>query len=100
MATFFVAHPERMLFIGLVLVGIELALARGWRPSTRLSNHGLSGAALIWGICSVWEWAVVTSSPEANIRVDLLLIYPVLGLATLAGFIIEFRAPRKGVGGR
>jgi hypothetical protein len=28
-------------------------------------------------------WLVLVKSPEANIRVDLLLIWPVVGLTTL-----------------
>jgi hypothetical protein len=31
-----------------------------------------------WVLYAVWEWLVVWRTPEANIRVDLLLIWPVL----------------------
>ena len=31
-----------------------------------------------WVLYAVWEWFVMTKSPEANIRVDLLVIWPVL----------------------
>ena len=35
-------------------------------------------AATAWVIYAAWEWLVVTFSPEANIRVDLMLICPVV----------------------
>ena len=31
-----------------------------------------------WALYAVWEWFVMVKSPEANIRVDLLVIWPVL----------------------
>ena len=34
----------------------------------------------LWLAYAGWEWLVVTQSPEANIRVDLMLIWPVLAL--------------------
>ena len=39
--------------------------------------------ALLWLAFAAWEWLVLVKSPEADIRVDLLLILPVLALATL-----------------
>jgi hypothetical protein len=34
-----------------------------------------------------WEWLVLVKSPEANIRVDLLLIWPVIELVTIWTFV-------------
>jgi hypothetical protein len=39
--------------------------------------------ALLWLAYAGWEWLVVARTPEANIRVDLLIIWPVLALATI-----------------
>jgi hypothetical protein len=39
--------------------------------------------AAMWLAYAGWEWLVLVMSPEANIRVDLLLIWPVIALATL-----------------
>ena len=39
--------------------------------------------ALAWLAYAGWEWLVLVMSPDANIRVDLLLIWPVVALATL-----------------
>ena len=59
----------------------------GRRPSDGTS-HGSEiecalGAAVAWLAYAGWEWLVLVKSPEANIRVDLLLIWPVIGLTTL-----------------
>ena len=37
-------------------------------------------AALAWGLYAAWEWLVQVRTPEANIRVDLLVIWPALAL--------------------
>lgn len=39
--------------------------------------------AFAWLAYAGWEWLVLVKSPEANIRVDLLLIWPVIGLVTV-----------------
>jgi hypothetical protein len=36
-----------------------------------------------WLLYAAWEWLVLTKTPEANIRVGLLVIWPVLVILTL-----------------
>ncbi|HEY5717630.1 MAG TPA: hypothetical protein VIS52_03990 [Motiliproteus sp.] len=51
-------------------------------------------AALLWGLYTLYELAIyyrLTCSGECNIRVDLLLIYPVLLLATLLALLAARR---------
>ena len=70
----FVAHPERIIAVAtslLVMFGV-LGWARGHWPRPLLWATGL------WAAFAAWEWLVLTQTPDANIRVDLLLIYPVL----------------------
>jgi hypothetical protein len=43
--------------------------------------------AILWLAYALWEWLVLVKTPEANIRVDLLLIWPVIGLATLWAWV-------------
>lgn len=43
--------------------------------------------ALAWLGYAVWEWIVLIQTPEANIRVDLLLIWPLLAILTLWALI-------------
>lgn len=37
----------------------------------------------IWVAYGIWEYAVRHFSPEANIRVDLLFLYPLLGILSV-----------------
>lgn len=56
-------------------------------------GEGKHAAALLvpaagWALYAAWEWLVMTRTPEANIRVDLLVIWPVL-LVLSAWFVIR-----------
>lgn len=44
--------------------------------------------AIAWALYAVWELVVMLRTPEANIRVDLLMIYPILAILSL-WFIIK-----------
>jgi hypothetical protein len=39
--------------------------------------------ALLWVAYAAWEWLVLKKTPEADIRVDLLLLWPLLGIVML-----------------
>jgi hypothetical protein len=43
--------------------------------------------ACLWGL----EWLVLAKTPDANIRVDLLLIWPLIGIATLWAWVRAVR---------
>jgi hypothetical protein len=58
-----------------------LAAARRFRAWTVLV------AAVVWGLFVLWEWAARGS----NIRIDALLIYPLLVALTLWGLIAGTR---------
>ncbi len=51
---------------------------------TALGNRRRYGALFIasvaWGVYAAWEWLVQAKTPEANIRVDLLVIWPMLAI--------------------
>lgn len=51
------------------------ALVRHSRPRRA---GALLVAAAAWLLYAGWEWLVVSRTPEANIRVDLLVLWPVL----------------------
>ena len=38
-----------------------------------------------------WEWLVTTRTPEANIRMDLLIIWPALFILTVWAVVRVFR---------
>ena len=56
-------------------------------------GEGKQAAALLvpvigWGLYVAWEWLVMARTPEANIRVDLMVIWPVL-LVLSVWFVIR-----------
>lgn len=68
-----------------------MLLVVGWR-STR--HAGALFMALAWGAYSVYEYLMyrrVLCSGECNIRVDLLLIYPLLVGGALWTAFVSFR---------
>jgi hypothetical protein len=84
----FVAHPERIIAVAtalFVMFGV-LGFSRGRWPWPLLWATGL------WAAFAIWEWFV---SQEANIRVDLFLIYPVLLIATIWALWSGFRPRRE-----
>jgi len=72
----------------LLVAGVFAAL---WLHSRRV----LPGVvATIWAAYAVYEYLMhtrVLCSGECNIRVDLLLIYPLLVLLTIAGLLSSMR---------
>lgn len=63
---------------------LALAFAHVWLSRHRAGGHRVVGvAAALWAVYGLWELSVAYYSPEANIRVDLLLIYPVLAVMSL-----------------
>jgi hypothetical protein len=39
--------------------------------------------AFAWLAYAAWEWSILIFTPEANIRVDMLIVLPLLALVTL-----------------
>ena len=79
--TLLIDHPWLSLIPAVLLLGL-------W--AVRRSRMSLV-AAVLWLAYPGWEFAVKETSPDANIRVDLLLIYPLLTIATLAAVWFGFR---------
>ena len=74
----FVHHPERLL-----LVSAAFVLLWGlWRFGAGRPGWALLVPAAFFAAFAAWEWLVMTRSAEANIRVDLLLIWPAALIAT------------------
>ncbi|MFO1315373.1 MAG: hypothetical protein U1F58_07190 [Burkholderiales bacterium] len=82
LARWFVAQPAHILLVAAAL-GALWALGRATvlRGNPRANVWWVP--AVLWLAYAGWEWLVVTRTPEANIRVDLLLIWPLLGLAMI-----------------
>ena len=84
---FLITHPERIAAIATIFVVAFIIL---WR----IKNHkswSLLTNAILWTAFALWEWLILVNTPEANIRFDLLIIYPVLFVSTIWGIIAVFR---------
>jgi CDP-diglyceride synthetase len=85
----FVGHPDRIAVVATVLLVLFAALRIGrhtWR-------WPLLWTAGVWVAFAIWEWMVLVQ--EANIRVDLIVLYPVLLGITIWGLWAGLRPPRK-----
>jgi CDP-diglyceride synthetase len=75
----FVGHPDRIAVVAtLFLVGfVALKIVR------HVWSWPLLWTAGLWVAFAIWEWSILVQ--EANIRVDLILIYPILLGVTIWG---------------
>ena len=77
LASIFVQRPLNILLVAVAFCAAYLLLR-----FTGLGEGRHPGALLVpaagWAIYAVWEGLVVWRTPEANIRVDLMLIWPLL----------------------
>lgn len=95
----FVGNPVAIGAVAVTLATLWL-VSRSGRLGAR--PGGLAWAGLAWGVWAIWEGVVTQSTPTANIRVDLLLLVPVVLLSTLGGLAVAFwpaRATSVGSGG-
>lgn len=60
------------------------------RASPSVYGRGLWLPAIAWLVAALWELVITLFSPEANIRVDLLVIIPLLLLLSLWGIVRAF----------
>jgi hypothetical protein len=90
LASMFVGKPQNILAVTFVFLTGYLALR-----FTAFGNARQSLPLLIvstaWGLYAAWEWLVLIKTPEANIRVDLLLILPVLAILSAWALYRLFR---------
>jgi hypothetical protein len=91
LSRFFVQQPLHILAVAAIHFLLWAAARRGRIPAIR---H--AGAILVpsfaWLAYAAWEWLVLIKTPEANIRFDLLLIWPLLMIVTIWAVIRAFRA--------
>lgn len=79
LASMLVGKPQNILVVAIALLMWYLVL-----HFTALGNRRRFGslltASVAWGVYAAWEWLVQAKTPEANIRVDLLVIWPALAI--------------------
>jgi len=59
-----------------------------------LSARTLLTPAVLWLAWGVWEGTIKQFSPEANIRIDLLIILPVVFIVSIVAVVMFFRKPK------
>ena len=72
-----VGNPLTILFVAGLFV-TAFFLMRSSRFGEDRQPRSLLVPAGAWTIYAAWEWLVFVKTPEANIRVDLLVIWPIL----------------------
>lgn len=85
-----ISDPGLLLLIGLLFTGAYLILRN--RSGGTLNPRALLWPGMAWTFWAIWELAIARFSPEANIRVDLLLIIPLVVIVTLYGLFRFFRS--------
>ena len=95
LSRFFVEQPLHIVVVAALCLLVWGLAQRRPRERSRHDNSLLL-SAIAWFFYAVWEWVVVTMTPEANIRVDLLIIWPILTILTLWSV---FRVGRSWVAG-
>ena len=86
LASLVVHKPFNILIVAVAFV-LGYVVRRFAFDGTPIQTRALLVATVVWVLYAAWEWLVMTRTPEANIRVDLMLIWPVLlGLSAWAIF--------------
>lgn len=88
-----VGQPLTILAVAAAFFATYLALRFRW---TGPAPHPLAllVAATAWTLYAIWEGLVQLLTPEADIRVDLLLIWPVLAIVSLWSLLRAFQPTR------
>jgi hypothetical protein len=90
LVSLFVGKPQAILVVAVAFIACFLALRFRWQGLAR-HPRALWIGAIAWGIYAGWEWLVQMKTPEANIRVDLLLIWPTLMILSAWSLLRAFR---------
>jgi hypothetical protein len=82
LASLLVGKPLLILAVAAVFIATYVIQRRLGFGSDR-HPRSLLVVAAAWAVYASWEWLVLIRTPEANIRVDLMLIWPVLLIVTI-----------------
>ena len=82
LASLLVGKPLNILVVAaLLLVGYFTLRLSSLNDGRRFRMILVS--AIAWLFYGAWEWLILLRTPEANIRVDLLVIWPALGILSI-----------------
>jgi hypothetical protein len=90
LAGLLVAKPFNILIAALVFI-VLASITRKKISSSGKSVRPLWIASAAWALYAAWEWLVLIKTPEADMRVDLLLIWPIVGVLSLWAIYKLFR---------
>ncbi len=90
LSRFFVQQPPHILAVALVYA-LLWAAARFFGNSLIHHPNAILLPTLAWLAYAAWEWLVLVRTPEANIRVDLMIIWPLLVFLTIWAVVSMFR---------
>ena len=90
MSWFLVQQPMHILGVASVYFIGWTVLRFGKIRKARHANAILVPAVFCL-MYAAWEWLVLIKSPEADIRVDLLLIWPIQVILTIWALVRTFR---------
>ena len=90
LASLFVGKPLYILALAVLFIVGYLTL-RFTTLGTNRNPRALLIASAAWAIYAAWEWLVQVKTPEANIRVDLLVMWPVLAILSAWAIFRAFR---------
>ena len=77
-----VQQPGHILLIAAAYLALWV-LCRATVLRTVPRANRLWVPAVLWLAYAAWEWLVLEKTPEADIRVDRLLIWPLIAVVTL-----------------
>ena len=90
LASLLVGKPQNILVVAIVFLVGHLVL-RFAKPGIARNPRPLLITSIVWGLYSAWELLVQTKTPEANIRVDLFVIWPALAILSAWALFRVFR---------
>ncbi len=82
LSSLFVSKPLNILAVAILFLLVYLVY-RFRNLGSQKSNNALLVAFFAWVLYAVWESLVQFWTPEANIRVDLLIIWVVLAILSV-----------------
>ena len=95
LASLFVGRPLPILAVAAVFFVAYIALGRT-RFGLDRNPRSLLVVASAWAAYAAWEWLVLVRTPEANIRVDLMVIWPLLLIVSIWFSVRAFRQGARG----
>lgn len=89
----FVWNPWLAMVVGVIIGGIAYLTTKEFTKKTKMMRS-LYLPAVLWLIYAAWEF--YARMQGANIRIDLLVIYPLLVTVTIIGFVLWFIGVQRG----